>query len=79
MAPGADDRIERLARSLLSSTDEDAAAIADMETARRAAAARLKDSEARTYDPAVTDPGDQGVIRRTSDETATDVEVEEQP
>jgi len=44
MAPGADDRIERLARSLLSSTDEDAAAIADIETARRAAVLRLKDS-----------------------------------
>ncbi|CAN5296549.1 hypothetical protein BH20ACT22_BH20ACT22_01000 [soil metagenome] len=79
MAPGADDRIERLARSLLSSTDEDAAAIADIETARRAAAARLKDSEARTFDPAVTDPFNSGVIRRTSEETATDAEVEEQP
>ncbi len=79
MAPGADDRIERLARSLLSSTDEDAAAIADIETARRAAVARLKDSEARTFDPAVTDPLNSGVIRRTSEETATDAEVEERP
>ncbi len=79
MAPGADDRIERLARSLLSSTDDEAAAIVDMETARRAAAARLADSEARTFDPAVTDPGNSGVIRRSSEETATDAEVEEQP
>jgi|AntDryMetagUQ889_1029465.scaffolds.fasta_scaffold40183_2 hypothetical protein len=79
MAPGADDRIERLARSLLSSNDDEAAAIVDMETARRAAAARLADSEARTFDPAVTEPGNSGVIRRSSEETATDAEVEEQP
>ncbi len=78
MAPGADERVERLARSLLRSTDEDAAAIDDIETARRAAVARLQDSEARTYDPAVTDPDSPGVIRRTSEETATDEEAEEQ-
>ncbi|MDQ3784440.1 MAG: hypothetical protein M3360_06115 [Actinomycetota bacterium] len=78
MAPGAEDRVEQLARKLLRSTDEDAAAIDDMETARRAAIARLKDSEARTFDPAVTDPGNPGVIRRTSEETATDVEAGEQ-
>lgn len=79
MAPGADDRIERLARKLLISTDEDAAAITDMQTARRAAAARLQASEARTFDPAVSDPGDPGVIRRSSQETTTDEEAEDQP
>jgi len=77
MTPGADDRVERLARTLLISTDEDAAAITDIETARRAAAAKLRDSEARTFDPAVTDPGDSGVIRRTSEETTSDEGVEE--
>ena len=77
--PPGDDRVERLARTLLISTDEDAAAITDIETARRAASARLGDSEARTFDPAVTDPGNSGVIRRTSEETTTDEEAEEQP
>ncbi|MDQ3752923.1 MAG: hypothetical protein M3333_08545 [Actinomycetota bacterium] len=76
--PGGD-RVERLARTLLISTDEDAEAITDIETARRVAAARLGDSEARTFDPAVTDPGNSGVIRRTSEETTTDKEAEEQP
>ena len=68
-SPGVDDRVERLARKLLTSTDEDAA-FDDIESARRAAAAQLEASEARTFDPAVTDPGNPDVIRRTSDETA---------
>ena len=79
MAPGADDRIERLARKLLISTDEDAAAIADMQTARRAAAAKLQASEVRTFDPAVSDPEDPGVIRRSSQETTTDKEAGDRP
>lgn len=69
-SPGDDDRVERLARKLLTSSDEGAESFEDMDTARRAAAARLEDSEARTFDPAVTDPGNEGVIRRTSEETA---------
>ncbi len=78
MTPGADDRVERLARKLLNSTDEDGAEIAYLDTARRAAAARLGDSEERTFDPAVTDPGDSGVIRRTSGETTVEG-AKEQP
>lgn len=75
-SPGDDDRVERLARRLVTSGDEDAEPFDDVETARRAAAARLEDSEARTFDPAVTDPDDEGVIRRSSEETAPNEETE---
>lgn len=77
-SPGDDDRVERLARSLVTSGDEDAEPFDDIDTARRAAAARLEDSEARTFDPAVTDPDNEGVIRRSSEETTPDEGAEGQ-
>lgn len=68
------ERVDRLARRLLHDTDEDGQVITDIETARRVARARLADSDARTFDPAVSDPEDPGVIRRNSEETAQDPE-----
>jgi hypothetical protein len=62
-----EDTVEKLAIKLLREGDVD-----DMEAARRAARRRIEDSEERTFDPATTDPEDQGVIRRTSSQTATD-------
>ncbi|MBA3432146.1 MAG: hypothetical protein H0U16_11795 [Actinobacteria bacterium] len=69
-----DDRTERLARKLIEGGDEDSGAFADKDEARRGATARLEDSDARAADPAVTDPDDPGVIRRTSDEAVSDTD-----
>jgi hypothetical protein len=71
-----EDRTERLARTLAETSDEDAQAFDDLDEARRGAATRLEDSDERVADPAVSDPHDQGVIRRTSDEAASDPDVD---
>lgn len=59
------DRIETLAAKLLREGEA-----GDMESARAMATRRLEDSDARTEDPAVHDHEHDGVIRRTSSETA---------
>lgn len=60
-------RIESLAAKLLRSGEHD---LSDMEAARRAARRMLEESEERTSDPAVHDHEADGVIRRSSGETA---------
>lgn len=65
--PSFDERVESLALKLLRENDP---AAEDLDSARRAARARLLESEERTFDPAVTDPEDDGVVRRTSSESA---------
>jgi hypothetical protein len=66
-----EEKVRERARELLEGGREGRAAPADDEESARAAAARiLEDSEARTLDPAVRDPEDDGVIRRSSEETA---------
>lgn len=67
MAERIDDKIESLAAKLLRSAEND---ISDMEAARRAARRILEESEERTFDPATLDPEADGVIRRSSSETA---------
>ena len=62
-----DAKIERLAAKLLRGGDP---AATDEESARRAARRMLEDSEERTFDPATRDPEQEGVIRRSSSETA---------
>jgi hypothetical protein len=62
-----DDKIESLANKLMRSGEHD---LPDIDAARRAARRMLEESEARTYDPAVHDPEDDDVIRRSSGETA---------
>jgi hypothetical protein len=62
-----EERVESLALKLLREGDP---AAEDLECARRAARARLLESEERIFDPAVTDPEHDGVVRRTSSETA---------
>lgn len=62
-----DERVEKLARKLMRMGDP---AAPDIESARRSARRMLEDSEERTLDPAARDPEDDGVIRRTSSETA---------
>ena len=61
------ERIEALAKKLFHDIERD---LPDMEAARRAARHMLEESEARTYDPAAHDPEEDGVIRRSSSETA---------
>lgn len=65
--PTFEERVESLALKLLREGDP---AAGDLDSARRAARARLLESEERTFDPAVTDPEHDGVVRRTSSETA---------
>lgn len=62
-----EDRVERLAQKLLRAGDP---AAPDIEAARRAARRMLEDSEERTFDPAAHDHEAEGVIRRSSSETA---------
>ena len=62
------DKVERLALKLLREPD---ASADDMESARVAARRRLEDSEERKTDESTVDHEDDGVIRRTSSETAT--------
>jgi hypothetical protein len=69
--PAYEDKVERLAAKLLRGGTENGLAAGDMESARRSARRILEDSEARTFDPATVDPEDDGVIRRTSNETAS--------
>jgi hypothetical protein len=68
---GGDGHVEERARELIDGGDEGRAPVAGTtEEAQRAARRILEESEARTFDPATTDPTDDGVIRRSSDETA---------
>jgi hypothetical protein len=69
--PRLEEKIEQLAAKLLRGGTENGLAAGDIESARRAARRILEDSEARMNDPATTDPEDDGVIRRTSTETAS--------
>jgi hypothetical protein len=63
-----DEKVERLAAKLLRDGDP---AAPDLDAARRAARRMLEDSEERTFDPAAHDHEADGVIRRSSGETAT--------
>lgn len=69
--PAYDDRVEALAQKLLRNAAENGLTPGDLEGARRMAQASLEDSEARTLDPATTDPESDEVIRRTSGETSS--------
>ncbi|HVF54065.1 MAG TPA: hypothetical protein VNC78_10765 [Actinomycetota bacterium] len=60
-------KIESLAAKMLRSGEHE---LPDMDAARRAARRMLEESEARTFDPAVTDHESDDVIRRSSGETA---------
>jgi hypothetical protein len=71
LTPGYEDKVEKLALKLLRGGTENGLAAGDIESARRAARRILEDSEARTFDPATVDPEDDGVIRRTANETAS--------
>ena len=67
MAETSDEKVETLAAKLYRTGEME---FADLEAARKAARRMLEESEARTFDPAVTDPDDDDVIRRSSSETA---------
>jgi hypothetical protein len=69
--PAYEDKVEKLALKLLRGGTENGLAAGDIESARRSARRILEDSEARTFDPATVDPEDDGIIRRTSNETAS--------
>ena len=65
------DKVERRARELVDGGREATPSVAeDKDAGRRAARRMLEESEARTFDPAARDPEDDGVIRRSSEETA---------
>jgi hypothetical protein len=65
------DKVERRAHELVDGGREATPPVAeDEEDGRRAARRMLEESEERTFDPAVRDPEDDGVIRRSSEETA---------
>ena len=68
------EKVERLAKKLLHGGDGNLPS-GDMEAARRAARRMLQESEERTFDAATTDHEDEGVIRRTSTETAASGET----
>ncbi|MGH2753534.1 MAG: hypothetical protein ACRDLB_03805 [Actinomycetota bacterium] len=70
-----DERVDALALKLLRSPGENGLDPGDIDAARRAARRMLEDSEARTHDPATTDPEHDGVIRRTSSETSSSGET----
>jgi hypothetical protein len=76
-APGAahDEQVEALALKLLRSPSENGLEPGDIEAARKSARRMLEDSEARTNDPATTDPEHDGIIRRTSSETSASGET----
>jgi hypothetical protein len=63
-----DERVEKLAQKLLRAGDP---AAPDIDAARRSARRMLEDSEERTFDPAAHDHEADGVIRRSSSETAS--------
>jgi hypothetical protein len=62
--------VESHAIKLLRNPDEHGLEPGDIETARAIARRKLADSEGRIYDPATTDPEQDGVIRRDTGETA---------
>jgi hypothetical protein len=74
--PAPADRVEALAKKLLRSASENGLEPGDLEGARRQASRMLEDSEARTTDPATTDPEHDSVIRRSSSETASSGETQ---
>lgn len=63
--------VEQRARKLAHGGEGAADLEEDPEKAARAARAILEESEARLFDPATIDPDHDGVIRRSSDETAS--------
>jgi hypothetical protein len=70
--PPGEEHVDKRAREIAEGGDEGHADVRDdPSAARRAAESTLEESEERTFDPATTDPEDEGVIRRNSDETAT--------
>lgn len=73
-APRPDEQsVEDRARELLDGGGEGAERVVedDPQAARVAARAILEESEERTFDPATIDPEDPSVIRRRSDEPAS--------
>jgi hypothetical protein len=62
--------VDKRADELESGGEGHSALEGDHEAATKAARRLLEESEARTFDPAVTDPEEEGVIRRSSEETA---------
>ncbi len=66
-----EDKVERLARKLMHGGDGNHDGTDDIETARRQARRMLEESEARTQQAAGLHPEDDGVIRRSSSETAS--------
>jgi hypothetical protein len=70
-----EEKVERLAQKLMRGGDGNDAVANDIEAARRAARRMLEESEARTFDPNVYDHEDDGVIRRSSTETAASGET----
>lgn len=69
--PVYEERVVMLAKKLLRSASENGLEPGDIESACKVAQRMLEDSEARTNDPATTDPESDEVIRRTSAETST--------
>lgn len=65
------ERVVMLARKLLRNAAENGLEPGDIDAACKIAQRTLEDSEARTNDPATTDPESEDVIRRTSSETST--------
>ena len=66
-----DRMVEERAAEMLHGGDGHGKTADEADTAERAARRILEDSEARMFDPATRDPDDDGVIRRTSTETAS--------
>jgi hypothetical protein len=65
-------KVQARSRELLEGGEEGRAPVATNPAEAEGAAQRiLEDSEARTFDPATSDPEGKSVIRRTSEETAT--------
>ena len=62
-----EERVEALAKKILNETER---GFEDIESARVAARRMLEESEARTFDPSAHDHETEGVIRRSSSETA---------
>jgi hypothetical protein len=64
------DRVAARARELEHGGEGHEGLDGDPESSKRASKHILEESEARTQDPATTDPESDDVIRRSSDETA---------
>jgi hypothetical protein len=67
---GRSSNVDKRAGELESGGEGHSALEGDHEAATKAARHLLEESEARTFDPAVIDPEEEGVIRRSSEETA---------